>query len=290
MKTKVIYLADDDEDDRMFLREAIENDISDVCLVEASNGKQLINFLSDPSIVPGLDLIILDISMPIMNGLETLIWLKANEHLKYIPVVILSTSNDPSQVNDAYAAGASAYLVKPVSMDGYSHITEVINACFVSRFPYSDRLTTDPVAIKSSSILIVEDNPFHANFIRNALIETYPDINVISLKDCETTLTFLNLQWNSIQPSPKMIIVDLYLPSRHDGLILVDSIRNFFKSNNLLLVPVIVFSNSSLRDDIKASFDHSVNSYMVKPLELEKLTAYFKALVHYWLNIIKLPR
>ncbi len=63
------------------------------------------------------DLMLLDINMPRMNGIEVLIEVKAVPSLRHIPVVILSTSEAERDVANAYQAGASGYVSKPVDVD-----------------------------------------------------------------------------------------------------------------------------------------------------------------------------
>jgi DNA-binding response OmpR family regulator len=82
-------------------------------LNEVSGGEEVFAHLNNSPDRP--DLIILDLNMPVKDGRETLKELKANKTFKYIPVVILSTSNSHFDVTFSYDNGASLFLTKPHS-------------------------------------------------------------------------------------------------------------------------------------------------------------------------------
>ena len=121
----VIYVADDDADDRYFIRQSLQQVYPSVTVVEAQDGSELLMLLDTWSREPApqpVHLILLDVNMPITNGLEALTAIKTNPLLRHIPAVMLSTSAEPAQVARAYRTGASAYLEKPVS---YAHMNQI---------------------------------------------------------------------------------------------------------------------------------------------------------------------
>jgi CheY-like chemotaxis protein len=76
-------------------------------------------------------LILLDLSLGAMHGLELLARLKGDDELKTIPVVVLSSSRHPADIHHSYAQHASAYIVKPVNLDDFSYMIKTIDACFL---------------------------------------------------------------------------------------------------------------------------------------------------------------
>jgi len=111
-KNKTLYLADDDPDDRMMLIDAIRSIDSDIVIIEAENGNELLEILqSEKHADPGL--IILDVNMPKMNGLETLAKLRCLPQIMRVPTVMLSTSNNPQTRQEAKNLGALHYFFKP---------------------------------------------------------------------------------------------------------------------------------------------------------------------------------
>lgn len=109
--TQYIFLADDDEDDRVFFQEVIGEMPYLVHLSMARNGEETITKLMQLSQLP--DLLFLDLNMPLKNGLECLQEIKSNHQLKKLPVIIFSTSSYPSMINQVYDAGAHLYIRKP---------------------------------------------------------------------------------------------------------------------------------------------------------------------------------
>jgi CheY-like chemotaxis protein len=86
-------------------------------IIEANNGEEALTILKVKEIMP--DIIILDLNMPKINGIEFLGILKADEYLKYIPAIILTTSNNRKDVMECYRTGIAGYLLKPLKYDDY---------------------------------------------------------------------------------------------------------------------------------------------------------------------------
>lgn len=116
----LVLLADDDEDDRDFTREAMRqvNPHSEVSFV--SDGQELLDYLrrdglyaSSESDTRVPDVILLDLNMPRMTGSEALAAIRADETLKGLPVVVLTTSRREEDVADCYERGANSYISKP---------------------------------------------------------------------------------------------------------------------------------------------------------------------------------
>lgn len=86
-------------------------------IVEANNGEEALSILKDKEIIP--DIIILDLNMPKINGIEFLGILKQDEVLRYIPSIILTTSNNHRDVMECYKIGIAGYLLKPLKYEDY---------------------------------------------------------------------------------------------------------------------------------------------------------------------------
>lgn len=122
-KTLIILMADDDADDRLLAQEAMHESrvLNELHFVE--DGVQLLNYLrgngefSDRAVYPMPGLILLDLNMPKMDGREALVELKADQNLRRIPVVILTTSKAEEDMVKGYDLGAASYITKPVTFD-----------------------------------------------------------------------------------------------------------------------------------------------------------------------------
>ena len=109
-----VVLADDDKDDQEVFQDALTEAKIPADLTTVNNGQELLNHLKDPT-EPNPDIIFLDINMPVKNGKEVLEEIKADESLKEIPTVMLSTSDNPKDVEETFNAGANLYVRKPFS-------------------------------------------------------------------------------------------------------------------------------------------------------------------------------
>ena len=116
----VVYV-DDDPDDRMFFKEGF-NSIKDYDLLTLVNGFELLLYLKQRSTKEMPRLIVLDINMPVMDGMEALSLLKNNDNYKDIPVVMFSTSSNPTQV--AYCKDLNTdFFIKPTK---YGEIKNIV--------------------------------------------------------------------------------------------------------------------------------------------------------------------
>jgi CheY-like chemotaxis protein len=87
-------------------------------------------FDGDDEIGPQIDLIILDLNLPKVHGMDILKFLKQNSMYRSIPVVVLSTSSDEKTIKEAYENGANGYITKPVSYDGFVEKIKALNNYF----------------------------------------------------------------------------------------------------------------------------------------------------------------
>ncbi|MBJ7427719.1 MAG: response regulator [Bacteroidia bacterium] len=134
LKAKSIHIviAEDDEEDRMLTREAmIESRVKNtVHFVE--DGEYLMDYLhnkgdfSDKSKYPAPGLILLDLNMPRKDGREALKEIKSNEHLKRIPVVILTTSKAEEDIIRTYNLGVNSFITKPVTFEGMINVMKTL--------------------------------------------------------------------------------------------------------------------------------------------------------------------
>lgn len=106
-----ILLADDDPDDRMFFREALDDLLVSATLNVVSNGVELMKYLEN-NIHQLPDVLFLDLNMPSKSGSECLSEIKNHEKLSEIPVIIYSTSANPDVMEMLYNMGALYYIRK----------------------------------------------------------------------------------------------------------------------------------------------------------------------------------
>lgn len=107
-----ILLADDDADDRLFFKEAMEEINIDTMVSVVNDGQELFEYLNEPlNHLP--DLLFLDINMPGKSGLECLRELRQDSRFNDMLIIMYSTSGADKDVEEAYRYGANIYLKKP---------------------------------------------------------------------------------------------------------------------------------------------------------------------------------
>ncbi len=122
-----ILLVEDDDIDVMNVRRAFQrNNITNQIHV-ASNGLEALQMLRSGQIPPDRRIILLDLNMPKMNGIEFLRELRADPQLAPVPVVILTTSNDERDKIDAYNLNVAGYLLKPVTFANFVDLMSALN-------------------------------------------------------------------------------------------------------------------------------------------------------------------
>ncbi len=124
-----IVLVDDDEVDVMNVQRAFRKNNIPNPLFIANNGIEALEMLrGDPSVVPlHRRLILLDLNMPRMGGIEFLREMRADETLKSIPVIVLTTSNEDNDKVEAYQLNVAGYLLKPVTFSKFSESMVALN-------------------------------------------------------------------------------------------------------------------------------------------------------------------
>lgn len=126
-----MYLVDDDPDDRFFIRQAIEQVQADVEVIEANGGLELLSLIHQTETFLA-SLILMDMNMPRMDGLETIAALRAVSGIPFIPIVMISTSSNPSLVKAAYQSGVETFLSKPSTIKGFKEMAEQISLSYLA--------------------------------------------------------------------------------------------------------------------------------------------------------------
>jgi len=119
---KHILLVEDDDDDETLLKLALSRNGMAVPLTVARDGREALDFLEGKGRFAGRRpddppaLILLDLKMPKVGGLEVVRQVRRSPATRAVPVVILTSSNEPQDIEQAYALGANSYLLKPVDL------------------------------------------------------------------------------------------------------------------------------------------------------------------------------
>ncbi|MFI1583681.1 response regulator [Embleya sp. NPDC020630] len=124
-----VLLVEDDIADAMLIEEAL-SERGARNLIRVTDGVAALEYLRGPDSTRP-DLIVLDLNMPRMNGRDLLKILKSDTELQVIPVVVLTTSTAPDDVNGAYSSHANAYVAKPVNLEEFEQAVQSIDAFYL---------------------------------------------------------------------------------------------------------------------------------------------------------------
>jgi CheY-like chemotaxis protein len=127
-----VLLVEDDLNDIFLVKRAFKMAHLETPLQVVTDGEEATHYLSgdgkyaDRQAHPLPRLIVMDLKMPRMNGFDVLEWIKNDGALRRIPVIIVSSSDRPQDIDRAYELGANAYMVKPVNFHAVEHLFETI--------------------------------------------------------------------------------------------------------------------------------------------------------------------
>ena len=120
-----ILVAEDNKYDRMILQQAFAELDVNVALYFVESGEDVLDYLyrrngyASAAASPRPALVLMDLNMPRMNGQEALQAIRQDETLRVLPVIVLSTSDNPRQIAQAYANGVNAFMTKPGPYDDF---------------------------------------------------------------------------------------------------------------------------------------------------------------------------
>ena len=125
MKSKAILLVEDNPDDEALTLRALKTNNIHNDVVVARDGAQALDYLLGTGAYAGRNIrelpavILLDLKLPKIDGLEVLRRVRADEHMKLLPVVILTSSKEEQDIISGYRFGCNSYVRKPVNFDEF---------------------------------------------------------------------------------------------------------------------------------------------------------------------------
>jgi len=128
----VILIVEDSEDDVVLMRRVLAATAA-LPIVAVENGQQAIDYLSGVAPYenrrehPLPTVVFLDLKLPLRSGHEVLAWIRAQPGLEGLPVVVLTSSGEPSDLRRSYRLGASSHLVKPLTRSQLEDLGRVFN-------------------------------------------------------------------------------------------------------------------------------------------------------------------
>lgn len=141
---------------------------------------------------------------------------------------------------------------------------------------------------RQAKVLIIDNDPDHLALIERSMKLSVPEVEPIPALSEEQAFAYLNgcvlHEWKL----PKLILLDIYMPTREDGWRILQHIKSLPEPANH--IPVVVLSYSDSRDDIRQAYDQGSSSYLVKPTHSDGWLTQFQMLRTYWWETVTLPQ
>jgi CheY-like chemotaxis protein len=159
MNNKVILLVDDNSDDVLLTLRALKKNKILNEVVVARDGVEALDYLFGIGKYTGRDInqlpqvVLLDLRMPKMEGIEVLHRIRADERMKHLPVVILTSSREEIDRVESFQLGANSYIMKPVDFRGFVEAVKQLNLCWlvVDHKPEEECKSMGPVSLTERS-------------------------------------------------------------------------------------------------------------------------------------------
>ncbi len=139
-------------------------------------------------------------------------------------------------------------------------------------------------------VLLIEDDIAHAEITIRNFMKKQTDNRIIHVTDGQQALDYLLRKGKfvnpEISPRPHLILLDLRLP-KVDGL---EVLRKIKSTEELRSIPIIILTTSEAEVDVVKAYSLNVNSYLVKPLDLEKFSNMIESFGFYWVSWNKYPQ
>ncbi|WP_373515193.1 response regulator [Persicitalea sp.] len=141
-----------------------------------------------------------------------------------------------------------------------------------------------------NSILIVEDSPDHRFLIKQAVEKCMPGIHAVGAENLQEALTYLASDGQT--PGRRflnLILLDLYLPTREEGLSALKKFKDYLAEQYQPTLPVVMFSYSELKEDIEACYAQGANAYITKSNDQRDWIGFFDNIRGFWLETVSMP-
>lgn len=139
---------------------------------------------------------------------------------------------------------------------------------------------------KPVEILLVEDNPGDVELTREAFLQCKISNSIHVARDGEEALDFLYKRGDFAEAiTPDIVLLDLNLPKK-DGRQVLEEIK---QDENLRRTPVVILTSSQAEKDVVKTYNLHANSYLIKPVNLQRFAEVVEAIENFWFTVVVLP-
>ena len=140
---------------------------------------------------------------------------------------------------------------------------------------------------RQARIFVIQNNPDLSSPIEQHLKCYLPEVELVQAHNREQAMTLLNACTTDEEKLPKLVVMDLFMPRREDGWLLLERVKSLPSPGSQ--VPVILLSPSTEADDVREAYERGASSYLVKPSTADEWPAFMKMFRLYWWETVLLP-
>ena len=253
-QTKIILIIEDEEALRRALEKKLQAD--GYTVITAENGQQGLDAVRDKK----PDLVLLDILMPEVDGFQVLESLSADGLLPALPVVIVSNSGQPVEIDRAMKLGARDYMVKAQfdPQEVLDKVHQVLGDKPSNQAEIATEINSPAVAVASNAtstghrVLVVEDDQFLRELLERKLkSEGFAVETAIEGESALSKVKSFN---------PEIVLLDVILPGV-DGFSILEQLK---ADPTLVGIPVVMLTNLGQKDDVEKGMKLGAVGYLVK--------------------------
>lgn len=292
----ILFAEDSQRDAEMALDALDEYHLANE-IVHVRDGAEALDYLyrrgKFASRLPGNPaVVLLDLKMPKVSGLEVLRIIKGDPALQMTPVVVMTSSREDQDVVTSYKLGVNAYVVKPVKFHEFVDAVKQLGGfwAFINQPPTAGSRTFDAPERSSTPedpavgagpprllkpVLLVDDSARDTELALAALADYRLANEIITLTDGADALDYLHRRGAFAGRSdelPAVILLDLKMP-KVGGL---EVLRQMRADPRLKMIPVIIMTSSLKQEDACSSVELGVLAYLTKPVKFHDFVEFVK--------------
>ena len=250
-RTYSLLLVDDEEVNRMLLARRLGQE--GYLVTVAENGLIALNMMR----VEHFDLVLLDMNMPVMDGLSTLDAIKSDPIIQNTTVVMLTASNSREHVVHCLTLGAADYLIKPVNP---VDLRQRLRHCLDSKLTRIEpTVRIEAKELTGARVLIVDDEPLNLKLLERRLSQV--GFSVLAAAGGVQALELLG------QKEIDAVLLDVNMPEM-DG---AEVLRAILANEQWRALPVLMLSADDKQETVERCYQLGANDYLVKPYNFNDL-------------------
>ena len=254
-----ILLAEDNEFNQMVAEDTLRSMLPELELEIVDNGKKAVDMVNEKL----FDLVLMDLHMPEMDGLEASRTIRQLANNANTPIVAMTASATEEAIDECYKNGMDGYISKPFIPEELQHT--IVSTILKHRNGENGTPNTSENPLKKIKVLLVDDNDFNQMVAQDTLESLFDEIDVITAENGQVAIEKVKSE------NPDVVLMDINMPVM-DGHEATIQIRQHLNAP-LKDTPIIAMTANSEKFEIDKCYTSGMNDYISKPFDPEQLKA-----------------